>query len=452
MLLYQFWLNVTWQALALGGFACGRPMKGNVILRCTAAAGGILLFSALLAFAGAGLFSALDGTAAWGGMVIAYSSASQVLLLGAYCAITCYTMEVQPIQAVYLVIYAFLSECVSSYVYEFLVQATPMVSVLPLYPIKPAASYVLYVLVKAAAIAGLYLLVGRRLSALQRQYERTRGDGVNQYILALLGLIILSNVIVYNTVFTITDDMKVVRLGLMLICLVMCVLAYLFMLALFNAVLYKVRESTVEQLRQSEREQFRITRENIEIINRKCHDLKHQIHTILSAGGAGTDSFVRELEAAVSIYDSSIRTGNQYIDVILSDKSLHCQENGIEILAMIDGSAFAFIDKYDLNSIFGNLLDNAIEYLKTISQPDKRFIRIVGRSDEFGVMLTVENYLEEIPNFDENKRFPKTTKTDTVYHGFGLRNVSNIVEGYDGVMTVDTSDSLFAVKIMFMAA
>ena len=34
----------------------------------------------------------------------------------------------------------------------------------------------------------------------------------------------------------------------------------------------------INQLRSQEREQYYITKESIETINRKCHDLKYQIH------------------------------------------------------------------------------------------------------------------------------------------------------------------------------
>ena len=65
--------------------------------------------------------------------------------------------------------------------------------------------------------------------------------------------------------------------------------------------------AAMEQILSRERRQHELVKEEIDIINRKCHDLKHQILLINANGGLG--EFGAEAEKALEIYDSSIRTG-----------------------------------------------------------------------------------------------------------------------------------------------
>ena len=56
-----------------------------------------------------------------------------------------------------------------------------------------------------------------------------------------------------------------------------------------------------------------------------------------------------------------MRTGNEILDTILTEKSLICENSGIHINCVADGSLLAFMNPVDLYTLFGNALDNAIE-------------------------------------------------------------------------------------------
>ncbi len=80
------------------------------------------------------------------------------------------------------------------------------------------------------------------------------------------------------------------------------------------------KEQISEALRQAHK-QYALRKENINLINMKCHDLKYQINHFADKGGMDRETIL-EIERMISIYDASIQTGNEVLDIILTEKSL----------------------------------------------------------------------------------------------------------------------------------
>ena len=137
-----------------------------------------------------------------------------------------------------------------------------------------------------------------------------------------------------------------------------------------------------------------MTAENVELINRKCHDLKHQIAALKQISDQSQRvSTIRSLEESVMIYDSIVETGNHILDTILTEKSLLCEARGITLTCVADGTALDFMDEMDLCTLFGNALDNAIESVEKLPDPERRLIHLsVSRQRGF-LHIRVENYV-----------------------------------------------------------
>lgn len=206
----------------------------------------------------------------------------------------------------------------------------------------------------------------------------------------------------------------------------------------------------IQGLWEWQQEQYRVSQENISLINRKCHDLKYQMAALRSLeDGKERDAQLKELEEAVMIYDSAIRTGNAALDTVLTEKSLHCEANRIKLVCMADAAALEFMGNVDLYTIFGNALDNATEYLMKLEETDKRIIKVtVFREKEF-VVIRVKNPCEDDMAFVDG--LPQTTKGGADgkgYHGFGLKSIRYTVEKYGGQMHCQCAKGAFELRIM----
>lgn len=225
------------------------------------------------------------------------------------------------------------------------------------------------------------------------------------------------------------------------------ILALIMQFGLFTESALERRYAIMEQLLYAEQKKQRMTAENVELINRKCHDLKHQIAG-LKRMGAGTerDAYIGKIEQAVMIYESAVKTGNDTLDLILMDKQLYCERHHIKLTCVADGANLDCLDTMDLYSLFGNALDNAIESVSKEADEANRIISFrVGARGRF-VVIHFENYVGEPVRLVDG--LPVTSKEDREYHGFGVLSIRHIAEKYHGSMSIRTENNLFCLDIM----
>ncbi|MCC8065273.1 MAG: ATP-binding protein [Clostridiales bacterium] len=201
------------------------------------------------------------------------------------------------------------------------------------------------------------------------------------------------------------------------------------------------------RLRKQMEEQYELSKENISIINQKCHDLKHQVSALrLVRDQDAQEAGLRELESAVLIYDAVSKTGNEVLDTVLTEKSLLCEKNGISWTCMADGGLLDFMQAVDLYTLFGNALDNAIESSQAVEEPEQRTVAVAVRNRHGAAFIQIENYYAQPIRLQDG--LPLTTKPDAENHGYGLKSIRSITERYGGVMDIATEDSIFRLNIL----
>ena len=155
---------------------------------------------------------------------------------------------------------------------------------------------------------------------------------------------------------------------------------------------------------------------------------------------------VKEIEQSVHIYDAMVRTGNEALDIILTEKSLRCVANGITMSCVADGKKISFVNDSDLYALFGNALDNAIEAVLKVEETEKRVIGLVLYERNGFVTLNVNNaYAGDLKLVNG---LPATTKSDHHLHGFGVKSIRLIVEKYGGEMGITAKDGVFSLCIL----
>ncbi len=194
-------------------------------------------------------------------------------------------------------------------------------------------------------------------------------------------------------------------------------------------------------IRQSER-QYRISKDTIDIINIKCHDIRYKLGML-----ASEVPVLEDISKDIAIYDSRIETGSALLNVLLTEKSLFCEQNNIKMTCMIDGGKLDFIEEGDLYCLFGNLIDNALDAVKKIADPEKRIVNLVVKAKGGLLLVQEENYYEGELVFEDG--LPVTTKGDKDHHGFGMRSLRLIARKYGGEMSAFVKDDVFHLNIIF---
>lgn len=206
-------------------------------------------------------------------------------------------------------------------------------------------------------------------------------------------------------------------------------------------------ENTVlNEFLENERKQYKLIKEDILSINIKCHDLKHIVKK-LRENSASDDPILNEIEESVNVYDAIIRTGNDAMDVVLTEHSLYCAKNSITVSCIADGQSLNFMSSTDIYILFGNIMENAIEAVSKIVDKDKRNITLSVRHDTGVVRIREKNYRSagELKLVDG---LPVTTKNDSLNHGFGTKSIKMITEKYFGIVKVNLTEEFFTLNIV----
>ncbi len=200
--------------------------------------------------------------------------------------------------------------------------------------------------------------------------------------------------------------------------------------------------AVMDQVMNQQRRQYESIRENINIVNMRCHDLKHQLANL---AGKLTDEEVRSLQEAMNIYDSTIKTGSEVLDVVLYEYQLTCQQEHIQLSCLADGGILAFMRTRHIYALFSNALRNAVEAVRKVSDQERRIISINVEQVGDRAEITVTNYCTEMPDMPND--LPSTTKADRNHHGFGIMSMKYIAGQYRGAMSTNVQNGIFTLSI-----
>ena len=209
----------------------------------------------------------------------------------------------------------------------------------------------------------------------------------------------------------------------------------------------RFEKDTLRNIMDMQYKNYKLSKESIDIVNQKYHDLKHQINLLKSgADSEKAGEYLEQMEREIKIYETQNKTGNKVLDTILTSKSMHCQRHGIELKFMGEGQLLNFMEDMDISALFGNMLDNAIESVVKIKDRQKRMISLHVIQDKQFIRIRTENYCEENVQFQDG--IPITTKKDKRFHGYGMKSMKKIVEKYGGSVMAGKANNWFELKIL----
>ena len=100
----------------------------------------------------------------------------------------------------------------------------------------------------------------------------------------------------------------------------------------------------------------------------------------------------------------------------------------------------------EISSLFGNMLDNAIENVEKQKDHDKRLIRLYVDQEKGFLRIRMENYCDEKVKFRNG--MPVTTKHDRYLHGYGMKSIQKTVQKYNGSVVASQENNWFMLRIL----
>ena len=177
---------------------------------------------------------------------------------------------------------------------------------------------------------------------------------------------------------------------------------------------------------------------------RYTHDFQNKL--LVLRGLAGKEGTPAELQAYLNelLHDTRpcaycLDTHRPIADALLSQKQALAKSNGIQLeMELDDLSAFPLSDN-DLVVVFSNLFDNAVEACQKIPVRERRKIVFQAKAANAVGYICMENTTQEAVRISNN-RIAATSKSNSVLHGFGLRNVLYVLDKNQAVYQISYSE------------
>lgn len=219
------------------------------------------------------------------------------------------------------------------------------------------------------------------------------------------------------------------------------VLSIVSLLAVMNFIVFSLIENVVRREKQisenkllqndikSKHEYYQYVSENYEIQRQEIHEFKNQLDCILEMLNHGeyaqTQTFLKNITENLDDRIDCIDTKNAIINAVLNQKYRTALKKEILMVFQLQNLSENQIKDTDIVTILSNLIDNAIETCEKCNG-QKRIKVKIKLNDAKDTIISVKNSVPKGYKFDKNHIV--TNKINKRIHGYGIKNIINIVE------------------------
>ncbi|MBP3326761.1 MAG: sensor histidine kinase [Coprococcus sp.] len=176
------------------------------------------------------------------------------------------------------------------------------------------------------------------------------------------------------------------------------------------------------------------------------HDVSKHIRAIeeLYQNGRTAEAlaYTKEIDGILKPLIPIQYSDNPMLDILLTDLKRRMERLGISFELDLAGVQLGFMEPVDVTTLFGNLLENAIEACKNCKR--ERIIRLTIRNRYEMLAIRIENTVEQEVRLVDGKPTHPGEKTT----GIGTLNIVHCVEKYSGSILYQSEQGKFICDIL----
>lgn len=296
----------------------------------------------------------------------------------------------------------------------------------------------------------LYFFVGKILNGLL--FERK--NLVNwQWI--VIGCSLVFSTVAGKTLITLSRDFPGIQMQeqkLMLLCVsciwLMCLIMYFVVQQMSKDNQTKLEYELMKEKEKYSKESMEIIKRSNEELREFKHDLKNYLLPLQEAMETMPQSEMakvwEKINQKIEDVQTLIQTGNSYVDSMINTKITLARSEKVDVKCTIL-SKMEGIDDLEFCSVFGNLMDNAIEAERKVIEKKEIIIFV---EEKMGYLrLEIQNKIEKSV-LNENSSL-NTTKKDTSSHGIGHKSIKRMMQKVGGALKYYETGDLFCAEAVF---
>lgn len=296
----------------------------------------------------------------------------------------------------------------------------------------------------------LYFFVGKILNGLLFG----RKNLVNwQWI--VIGCSLVFSTVAGKTLITLSRDFPGIQMQeqkLMLLCVsciwLMCLIMYFVVQQMSKDNQTKLEYELMKEKEKYSKESMEIIKRSNEELREFKHDLKNYLLPLQEAMETMPQSEMakvwEKINQKIEDVQTLIQTGNSYVDSMINTKITLARSEKVDVKCTIL-SKMEGIDDLEFCSVFGNLMDNAIEAERKVIEKKEIIIFV---EEKMGYLrLEIQNKIEKSV-LNENSSL-NTTKKDTSSHGIGHKSIKRTMQKVGGALKYYETGDLFCAEAVF---
>lgn len=296
----------------------------------------------------------------------------------------------------------------------------------------------------------LYFFVGKILNGLL--FERK--NLVNwQWI--VIGCSLVFSTVAGKTLITLSRDFPGIQMQeqkLMLLCVsciwLMCLIMYFVVQQMSKDNQTKLEYELMKEKEKYSKESMEIIKRSNEELREFKHDLKNYLLPLQEAMETMPQSEMakvwEKINQKIEDVQTLIQTGNSYVNSMINTKITLARSEKVDVKCTIL-SKMEGIDDLEFCSVFGNLMDNAIEAERKVTEKKEIIIFV---EEKMGYLrLEIQNKIEKSV-LNENSSL-NTTKKDTSSHGIGHKSIKRTMQKVGGALKYYETGDLFCAEAVF---
>lgn len=178
------------------------------------------------------------------------------------------------------------------------------------------------------------------------------------------------------------------------------------------------------------------------------HDMKNHIMVLKKYDEEKKEEklhqYIQNLYKELTLYEMQVWTGIEILDYLLTQELKKAEQRNIKFKIETQRIDFLPFSDLEIVSVFGNLLDNAIEACENMKS-EERWIHLLLKKQHQMFFMEIVNSVEPKRDKINEQNTGKSKKGGL--HGYGLINVQQIVERHKGEMMCQLMPSKYSVAI-----